>query len=82
MHAAGSSRKAVERFAGHPRRGGSMKAYLATTGTVFGLIVLVHVLRVFVEGMHVLTDPWWVGLTAAAAALCIWAFRLLAAARA
>ena len=48
-----------------------------TTGTVFGLITVAHVLRIFTEGRHVATDPWFVLLTVAAAALGIWAWRLL-----
>ena len=55
----------------------SMKAYLATTGTVFGLITAAHVWRVVVEGMRLATDPVFIVLTAASAALCLWACRLL-----
>ena len=54
-----------------------MKAYLVTTGTVFGLIVLAHVWRAIVEGPSVGTDPVFVVLTLAAAGLSIWAWRLL-----
>ena len=54
-----------------------MKAYLITTGTVFGLITLAHIWRVFAEGPHLATDPVFVLLTVAAAALCLWAWRLL-----
>jgi uncharacterized membrane protein len=54
-----------------------MKAYLITTGTVFGLITLAHVGRVLAEGPHLATDPLFVLLTVAAAALCFWAWRLL-----
>jgi hypothetical protein len=54
-----------------------MKAYLMTTGSVFGLIVLAHVWRVIAEGPHLVTDPWYILLTAAAAALCVWAWCLL-----
>jgi len=46
-----------------------MKAYLVTTGTVFGLIVLAHVWRVFVEGAHLAKEPPFVLVTMAAAAL-------------
>jgi hypothetical protein len=53
-----------------------MRAYLATTGTVFGLVVLAHALRVMDEGTHLLTDPWWILMTVAAAALSAWAWRL------
>jgi hypothetical protein len=55
----------------------SMKAYLITTGTVFGLIVLAHVWRVVAESPQLATDPWFVALTILAAALSIWAWRLL-----
>lgn len=48
-----------------------------TTGSVFGLIVVAHVWRVIEEGTHLATDPWYLIITAAAAALCLWAWRLL-----
>ncbi len=54
-----------------------MRAYVLTTGVVFGLLTLAHVWRIVVEGMHLLTNPWWVGITVAAGALAVWAFRLL-----
>ena len=54
-----------------------MKAYLATTGTIFGLVVVAHVWRVAEESRALAGDPTFLGLTIAAAALCVWAFRLL-----
>jgi hypothetical protein len=54
-----------------------MKAYLITSGTLFGLITLAHFLRVVMESPRLATDPWFVLTTLAAGALCIWAFRLL-----
>ena len=57
-----------------------MKAYVLVTGTLFGLLVPVHLLRLPQEP-HLLKDPFWLGITAAAAALCIWAYRLLWLAR-
>jgi hypothetical protein len=54
-----------------------MKAYVMTTGAIFGLITLAHVLRVIAEGPRLATDPWYVLLTVAAGALCVWAWRLL-----
>ena len=53
-----------------------MKAYIVTTGTLFGLIVVAHVMRA-VEEPHLATDPWYILLTAAAAAISLWAWRLL-----
>ena len=54
-----------------------MKAYIIITGAVFGLIAVAHLARIVAEGPHLMTEPWWVLLTAAAAGLCVWAFRLL-----
>ena len=54
-----------------------MKAYLITTGAVFGLLTLVHLWRVIAEGMHLATDPVYVLITLAAASLCLWALLLL-----
>jgi hypothetical protein len=60
----------------HTPGGDPMRAYVMTTGAVFGLITLAHVLRIIAEGPHLLTDPWYVLLTIAAATLCLWAVRL------
>ena len=46
------------------------------TGTVFGLLTLAHVWRVLEEA-HLATDPSYLLITLAAAALCLWAYRLL-----
>jgi hypothetical protein len=54
-----------------------MKAYLITTGTVFGLITLAHIWRVFLEGPRLAKEPVFILLTFAAAALSFWAWRLL-----
>ena len=54
-----------------------MKAYVMTTGAVFGLLTLAHLLRIVAEGTHLAKDPWFVLITAAAGALCLWAWRLL-----
>jgi hypothetical protein len=54
-----------------------MKAYVMTTGAVFGLLTLAHIWRVIEEGPHLATQPFWVLITVAAAVLCLWAVRLL-----
>lgn len=54
-----------------------MTAYVKTTGAVFGLITLAHLLRIIAEGPRLAADPLFVLLTVAAAALCLWAGRLL-----
>lgn len=53
-----------------------MKAYLITTGTVFALIVVSHILRFITEG-GALREPFLWVLTLIAAALSFWAFSLL-----
>jgi hypothetical protein len=54
-----------------------MKAYLMTSGAVFGLLTLSHLVRLMVEGLHLARDPLYVLITLAAAGLCLWALRLL-----
>jgi hypothetical protein len=54
-----------------------MKPYLITTGVVFGLLTLAHIWRVIVEGPRRAAEPWYVLITLASAALCLWAVRLL-----
>ena len=53
-----------------------MKAYLITTGSVFALIVLSHLLRFITEGGALHEPLLWV-LTVLAAGLSFWAFSLL-----
>jgi hypothetical protein len=54
-----------------------MKTYVTTTGVVFGLLALAHVWRVIAEGSGLARDPWYVLITAIAAALSTWAARLV-----
>ena len=56
-----------------------MKAYVTTTGTIFGLIVVAHIWRVFKESSQLAREPDFILITLAAAGLCIWAARLLRA---
>jgi len=53
-----------------------MKAYVTTTGALFALLVLVHVWRAVAEGPYMLRDPFYILVTAACAALAVWAWRL------
>jgi hypothetical protein len=56
-----------------------MKAYLITTGTLFGLLAVAHVWRVIAEWPALVTDPGAAvegGIGVVAAALCVWAWRL------
>ena len=54
-----------------------MKAYVMTTGAVFALLTLAHLLRIILEGPHLATEPFYILITIAAAGLSIWAWRLL-----
>jgi hypothetical protein len=58
-----------------------MKTYLMTTGTLFGVIALAHLLRTIGEWQRLATDPGFVVegpvLGAFAGALCVWAWRLV-----
>ncbi len=54
-----------------------MKAYVMTTGVVFGLIVVGHVARLVAEGPRLVTDPLFILLTVLATALCGWAWNLV-----
>jgi hypothetical protein len=53
-----------------------MKAYVMTTGTIFGLLVVAHIWRMIVE-RQVATDPFYITITLAAAAMRFWAWRVL-----
>ena len=54
-----------------------MKAYVLTTGTVFGLLAVAHVMRMIGEDASLATDPAYVAITAASAGLCAWSVFVL-----
>jgi drug/metabolite transporter (DMT)-like permease len=58
-----------------------MKAYLITTGVIFGLIAFLHLLKGIDERPRLATDPWYylamAGLGVLAAGLSAWAWVLL-----
>lgn len=54
-----------------------MKAYLAVTATLFALVTLAHLWRVHAESTALGHDGWFMLLTALAAALSFWGYRLL-----
>ena len=54
-----------------------MKAYLITTGAIFGLITVAHIWRFVAEGSRLVNEPVFVLLTVLTTALCIWALLLL-----
>jgi hypothetical protein len=61
-----------------------VKAYLLVTGTIFGLLGIAHLLRVFLEG-HAQGDSSFlvhnVGLFLVCTGLAVWAGRLLVSLR-
>ena len=51
-----------------------MRAYTITTGIVFALLAVAHVWRIFGERRELGTQPEFLIITLAAAALSAWAF--------
>lgn len=56
--------------------GSVTRAYVITTGTLFGLLTIVHIWRVVVE-RDLATDPAYLGITAIAAAMAVWSWRVV-----
>lgn len=54
-----------------------MKAYVITTGVVFGLLTVAHLLRIVTENPHLATNPAYILITVASAVLCVWAIYVL-----
>lgn len=54
-----------------------MRAYVITTGVVFGLVVLAHIWRAIEEGPHLASEPIFVVSTILAVLLSAWAIRLV-----
>ena len=53
-----------------------MRAYVLTTGILFGIVTLAHVWRMIQE-RPMATAPWYILITVATGALAVWAWRLL-----
>ena len=49
-----------------------MRAYVITTGVIFGLLVVAHLWRMVAEP-HFATDPGYILITVAAGLLSVWA---------
>lgn len=54
-----------------------MKAYLITTGALFGLLTIAHIVRIIAENPRLATDPFYILITVLTAVLCVWAFYLV-----
>jgi hypothetical protein len=52
-----------------------VKAYVLTTGALFGAVTVAHVARMFVEHRHA-TEPVYILITLATALLFAWSVRL------
>ena len=63
-----------------------MKAYLFTTGALFAVLALAHLARTFAEASRLRSDPGFIlegpGIGIIAAAIAVWAWRLLRVTRA
>jgi len=57
-----------------------MRAYVVTTGIIFGLITAAHIWRMVDEWRRA-SEPWYMALTLAAAGLCVWSVVLLGRSR-
>jgi len=53
-----------------------MKLFLVTCGSLFALVVVLHLIRIGVEPRMV-RDPWFWLITVIAGALSLWAWRLV-----
>jgi hypothetical protein len=53
-----------------------VKAYLITSGVIFGLIPVLHVWKAIAEGPQTAKNPVFILSTATAAGMCVWAFWL------
>jgi hypothetical protein len=54
-----------------------MKAYIITSAAIFGLITVAHLLRIVMEGAWLATEPIYILLTLASAALSVWGWYVL-----
>ena len=54
-----------------------MKAYVITTGVVFALLTVAHLLRIIAEWPQLAKDPFFLLITIVAGGLCVWALWLL-----
>lgn len=54
-----------------------MKAYVIASGGVFTLVTIAHIVRIFSEGRHSLTEPVFLLFTLIIAGLSVWAWLVL-----
>ena len=56
--------------------GGFMRAYVITTGALFGLLTIAHIVKIILE-RRLVPDPVFIIFTLISAGLTIWAWRVL-----
>ncbi len=54
-----------------------MRAYVITTGAIFGLLTVAHIWRIVAGETHLAREPVFLLFTVASVALCIWAWLVL-----
>ncbi|HKE93230.1 MAG TPA: hypothetical protein VKB34_02905 [Povalibacter sp.] len=54
-----------------------MRAYVITTGIVFGLLIVAHIAHVVSDGPQALKDPFFMLSSLIAVGLCAWSCRLI-----
>lgn len=54
-----------------------MKAYIITSAAIFGLITVAHLVRIMMEGARLFSEPVYILLTLASAALSVWGWYVL-----
>jgi hypothetical protein len=54
-----------------------MKAYIVTSAAIFGLITVAHLVRIMMEGARLASEPVYILLTLASAALSVWGWYVL-----
>ena len=54
-----------------------MKAYIITSAAIFGLLTVAHLLRIVMESSRLATEPVYILITLASAALSVWGWYVL-----
>ena len=54
-----------------------MRAYVITTGIIFALLTIAHIVRVATESTRFLTDPIFIFFTILSGAIAIWSLVVL-----
>lgn len=54
----------------------TIKAYVITSGAIFGLLTIMHILRIIMENRHLASDPPFILLTLVSAVLFGWAVQV------